>query len=325
MNLIKKIRKVLIGSAGTGTAFAAISSLRRVWSQSVHVVTMDINPPHLVTASLIADNFEQVPISSAPEFQEALLQIIQRYDIDTYLPLLPEEIELAARLRADGVIPSKVVVMAPSVAVSSACADKWVLSQLLSKNGVPTPKTALASDPFEAGGYFLKPKLATGSRGARKVNAEELTNAISGCEDKWIVQEICTAPEVTIDVFRSPSSGGNHVLCRERVEIKLGVSTKSRLFVDVELERLAKAIADMLDLTGSFCFQVMRNKSGWVVTDVNPRPGAATAMCAVTGNDFFAAAFACYWGEDVRRFFRPLVADQYVTRQYAEFLMGPLA
>ena len=125
-----------------------------------------------------------------------------------------------------------------------------------------------------------------------------------------------------MDVFYDPENDFIRVVCRERIETKSGVSTKARLFEDDELSRFARTIAVGLKLKGSFCFQVMRNSHGWVVTDVNPRPGAATAMCALTGNDFFAATFAYHWGEDARVFFRPLNGEQFVTRQYSEFLMG---
>jgi carbamoylphosphate synthase large subunit len=316
-------KNVLIGSAGTGTAFAAVCALRRVWSQSVKVVAMDINPRHLITASLLTDHFEQVPLFSESEFPATLLRILQHYKVDTYLPLFPEEIALAVRLREEGQIPTSITVMAPPLAACEACADKWILSQLLMKHGVPVPRTASADEPFSATEFFLKPKDGTGSRGARIVKATELPGLVGGSADKWIVQEICTAPEVTVDVFINKASKFQYVLCRERVEIKTGVSTKSRIFMDEKLGGFARIIAEILNLQGSFCFQVMRNSTGWVVTDVNPRPGAATAMCVVTGNDFFAASFASYWGEDFRRFFRPLDGEQFVTRQYAEFLMGP--
>jgi carbamoylphosphate synthase large subunit len=322
---MSKQRVILLGSAGTGTAFAAVCALRRVWSRSVVVIAMDINPMHLVTTSLLADHFEQVPLSASPEFSKALLGILQRYEVDTYLPLFPEEIALAAQLRSDGTIPASVNVMAPSSAACAACADKWMLDQLLQKSGVPVPKTAPASAPFAAEEFFLKPRSGTGSRGVRKVKAEELSDIVGGCADEWVVQEICKPSEVTVDAFHDSAEGFSHVICRERVEIKSGVSTKARLFEDAELGRIALALAEALKLTGSFCFQVMRNPAGWVVTDVNPRPGAATAMCVLTGNDFFAASFAHCWGEDARRFFSPLEGEKFVTRQYAEFLMGSKA
>jgi carbamoylphosphate synthase large subunit len=312
---------VLLGAAGTGTAFAAACALRRVWSQSVKIVAMDINPRHLVTTSLLADHFEQVPLSASPEFPAALLDILGRHKVDTYLPLFPEEIALAARLRAEGKIPKLVSVMAPPPAASVACADKMTLCHLLTQHGIPVPKTFLASEPFAAEEFFLKPRDGTGSRGARKVAAEECHKLVGSHASEWVLQEICSAPEVTVDAFCDPATGFDHAVCRERIEIKSGVSTKSRLFADEELRGYAQGISKALDLAGSFCFQVMRNAAGWVVTDVNPRPGAATAMCVLTGNDFFAATFARCWEVDTRQFFQPLEGECFATRQYAEFLM----
>src|SRR5579862_7662326 len=114
-----KRRVVLIGSAGTGTAFAAACSLRRVWSQSVVLIAMDINPAHLVTTALLADHFEQVPLSVSLEFPKVLLGIIDRYEVGTYMPLFPEEIVLAAKLRDEGRIPAAVTVMAPPPSASA--------------------------------------------------------------------------------------------------------------------------------------------------------------------------------------------------------------
>ncbi|MEY4386964.1 MAG: hypothetical protein RLY20_2247 [Verrucomicrobiota bacterium] len=315
-------KRVLIGSAGTGAGFAAACALRRVWSRSVYIVAMDINPGHLVTASLMADQFEQVPLSKSPEFAESLLRILEAHSIETYLPLFPEEIVLAARLHKTGRMPSAITVLAPPSSASEACADKWVLNQLLPKHNVRVPRSAIASNPWSADEFFLKPRDGTGSRGVRCVKRSELKSAVGERAVEWIVQELCAAPEVTVDAFCDPVSGFIRALCRERIEVKSGVATKCRLFEDDELSNFARGVAGALNLAGSFCFQVMRNASGWAVTDVNPRPGAATVMCAATGNDFIAATFARRWGEDVQRFFRPLAGEQFVTRQYSEFVMG---
>ena len=260
------------------------------------VVAMDINPRHLVTAGLLADHYEQVPLSAAPEFAPALLGVLQRYEVGNYLPLFPEEIMVAAKLRGEGHIPASVTVMAPPPAASAACADKWMLTQFLQKHGVPVPQTCLASEACPGQELFLKPRKGTGSHGARRAGAAELAALVGASPTDWVVQEICSAPEVTVDAFYDPLSGFNHAVCRERIEIKSGVSTKARLFADETLERFARSLAEALGLAGAFCFQVMRKLGAWVVTDVNPRPGAATAMCGVTGNDFFAATFARCWG-----------------------------
>lgn len=313
---------VLLGSAGTGTAFAAACALRRFWSRRVRIIAMDINPRHLVTTSLLADQFHQVPLSADAAFPAVLLEIVRQHAVDTYLPLFPEEVVLAARLRDEKQFQEAVKILVPSLAVARLCADKLALSEFLSGHGVLTPETASAGTPLTADEMFLKPRDGSGSRGARKVRRAELAEITGAAPDRWLVQEICLPPEVTVDAFVDGGAGFTRAICRERIEIKAGVSTKCRLFEDPELTCLAAKLAGALGINGSFCFQVMRHPGGWAVTDVNPRPGAATAMCAATGNDFIAATFAHCWGEDVRAFFRPLNSEQYVTRQYSEFVMG---
>lgn len=313
-------KRVLIGAAGTGTAFGAIAALRRVWSEHVYIVAMDVNPRHLVTASLLANHFEQVPAVASAQFLDVLAKIIRTHNLNTYMPLLPTEIALVAKLKAQNHLPATVSVLTPSPISSAICADKLELTRCLSSTGIAVPHTAIASNPFPADNYFIKPRKATGSRGASKISSAQLHNVSGNEADEWIVQEICSGPEITVDAFYSPEQEFLHAVCRERIEVKAGVSTKARLFMNAELEKLAARLADALQLTGSFCFQVMRGASNWVVTDVNPRPGAGTAMCLLTRNDFFAATFAYLWEEDPRVFFCPINGDVFVTRQYAEFL-----
>lgn len=313
---------VLLGAAGTGTAFAAACSLRRHWSRAVNIIAMDTNPLHLVTASLLSDHFEQVPGSASPEFSGALEKIIHRYNVDTYLPLMPPEIELSASLRDRDVLPRGLGLLAPSGRGGALCGDKWSLFEALRAREIPVPMTTLASRPFPSDWYLLKPRSGFGSRGVARVAARDLEAATAGIPENWIVQEPCESPEITVDAFCCAASGIRRSICRERIEVKSGVATKCRLFEDVRLHEYASTIAALLDFEGSFCFQVMRSRTEWVVTDVNPRPGAGSAMCNVTGNDFFAASFARVWGQNVEPFFTPLNEDVYVTRQYAEYVMG---
>ena len=313
---------VLIGSAGTGTAFGAVCALRRTWSQDLDLIAIDVNQRRLVTSALLADHFEQVPFSISSDFPHRLLELLKFYNVDTYLPLLPEEIAIASRLREEGLISANTIVVAPPMKSSIACEDKFALFQLLGKSGIPHPRTALANDPFIADEYFIKPRIGSGSHGVKLVSAHNLEEIVAPNSNAWIVQDQCMHPEVTVDVFYDPITEFSRVICRERLEVKAGVSVKARLFEDMGLESIAISLARTLSISGSFCFQVMQGSSGWVVTDVNPRPGAATSMCSLTGNDFFSATFAYHWREDFKRFFQPLDGHQFITRQYTDFFMG---
>lgn len=113
-------------------------------------------------------------------------------------------------------------------------------------------------------------------------------------------------------------------MCRERLEVKAGVSVKARVFDDPELSALAQKLGEELGLTGTFCFQVMRapDAGGWAITDVNPRPGAGTRMTVAAGVDVLAAMMADAWGEDPGVFLGPLAGERFVTRQYTEYAVG---
>lgn len=313
---------VLVGSAGTGTAFGAICALRRVWGTEIHVVAMDVNPAHLCTSSLLADSYEQIVPFADPDFPAALRSILIRHSVDTYLPLYPNEIELAAQfvLREPAILPYANLI--PKLDTALLCNDKARLSEFLTMFGMPIPRCWSGDPDLDASAFFVKPRSGTGSHGAKQITREALIEMPDSVRCKLLVQELCFGPEITVDVFVGTSEVGTRSLCRERLETKAGVATKCRVFHDAEIEAMASKLADCMQISGSFCFQLMRNSSGnFVVTDVNPRPGAATAMSVATGNDFFAATFANAWGEDCSRYFHVLNKDRYVTRQFTEFVM----
>jgi predicted ATP-grasp superfamily ATP-dependent carboligase len=308
-------KTVLVGCAGTGTAFAAVSALRRTWKHDVKIVCVDINPPHLVTASLLADAFDIVRPVSDQLYPVELVRIISKYKVTVYLPLMPEEIVIAASLKASLQTHQDLRILTPCEEFAVKVCDKWKIAQLLQGAGLPTPRTYLGSAPSLASQKLIaKPRFGCGSKGVR------ITQGGGQHEgDGNIFQEVCSGPEVTVDAFNDPATGFTWTVCRERLETKSGVSTKCRLYRDTELNELAASLARVAGLVGSFCFQVMRGDRGWMIIDVNPRPGAGTSMCLSTGNDFFSATFALAFGERYERHFNDFSAECFVTRQYADF------
>ena len=308
-------KAVLVGCAGTGTAFAAVSALRRTWKNDVKIVCVDINSPHLVTAALLADVFEVVRPVSDQLFPAELVRIIAKHKVTVYLPLMPEEIIIAASLKASLRAHQNLRILAPYEKFAVQVCDKWQTAQLLLGAGLPSPRTYLGSAAsLPSQNLIVKPRFGCGSKGVRITHGggHDLGN-----ED--IFQEVCSGPEVTVDAFNDPVRGFTWTVCRERLETKSGVSTKCRLFRDAELNDMAASLAMVAKLVGSFCFQVMRRNGSWMIIDVNPRPGAATNMCLTTGNDFFSATFALAFGENYERYFNEFVGECYVTRQYADF------
>jgi carbamoyl-phosphate synthase large subunit len=310
---------VWVGSAGSMTAFGVIRSLRERWP-ALPVVAADTNPRRLVAAAADADAFVRVPPAADPGFLDVLREGMERWQLDTFVPIHDAEIAVAASAAGDGRLPRGVVTTAPALAAVEACSDKLVTARLLSAAGVPVPRTVRGDTaPEWEGPSVAKPRNGVGSRGVRLLRDATERTALESSE-AFVLQAACVAPEITVDAFRSARDGWFAAVCRERIEVRAGIATRARVHVDPDLAELAQRAAVALGLTGSFCLQAMqdRNGEGWRVTDVNPRPGGATRMSVAAGMDFHAAALADAWGEDPMPYLPALERPRWVARGYVE-------
>ncbi|MBM3826714.1 MAG: ATP-grasp domain-containing protein [Verrucomicrobia bacterium] len=313
-------RNVIVGAAGSGTGFAAITSLRKNWGDGVFIVGLDTNPRQLVTASLLVDKFVQVPFASEPSFWETLQSEAVMLGESFFMPLLPEEVLAVAR---QGTLVSAVQslkVIGTELNAAEAILDKFTLFQKAHQSGMPCPKTELAKRGVTYSREFLlKPRFGYGSKGISRTSEGQLPAEVATPED-YIVQDYIHGPELTIDAFHQRSTGFTWSVCRERIEVKSGVSVKCRLFREKKFDEMASALASVFKLNGAFCFQVIQSPSGPKLIDLNPRPGAGTSMSALTGNDFFKAGFSLAFDEEYERCFAPFDEEVFVTRQYVDFL-----
>jgi len=308
--------RVLISSSGTGNAFASVMALKRNYP-NVFILTTDVNPANLVTASIYSDKHLVSPSIDNKSYVEFLITMIKQYEIDTFVPFIDTDIKIAASLWKINQFDNNLILQVKDPAIAEICENKFLTYQFLIKNGLPSPVTGTINQPFEADEYVLKPIRGFGSQ-IRILSKHDLSEVV-GLEN-YIFQEVCEGPEITIDVTSSKKYNFFKAICRERIQTKAGVCTKARIFQDSLLGELSFSIAKLLDLS-SFCFQVMKLRGDWVVTDINPRLGAGTALSSVTGNDFFSAMFAIMWALDPSKFHFDLKRDYYVTRQYSEYLM----
>lgn len=318
--VVKKVAKeyhtVLLGSAGVGTAYASAKALRKYFN--VKIIACDTNPAYLVTANLFADYYEKIAPVASKSFDDEIVHILNKYNIDTYIPFIDQEVYSAALLYEKGKIGKDVSLQLKQSSFVEICMDKYKAYQWLSANNLPTPNTSIVKDKNDLKiGFILKPRKGFGSV-IQKITSIDETKA-ANYED-FIMQESCIAPEITIDVHYSQQFDFFSFACRERIETKSGVCTKARIFFDESLGEIALMLAKKLDLS-SFCFQVMTLNNEFVITDINPRLGAGTAMSSAVGLDFFGAMFANLWDQNPEKYFTKSKEEKYVTRQYCEFVM----
>ena len=318
--------RVLLGTAGTGTTWGIAASLRECWGDKVRLIVTDLLPGHMVATSALADQFVQMPaVGDNDQFQSALLSVMEAESVDTYVPTYDPEIVAAARLR-DGGLLSGVRVLSPPLWTARTCLDKLAAACWLERSGFPAPiSVPFAEDAWSGSAVIVKPRRGVGSVGVTRVDTRDAWIGWCGRDDLdgWLAQELIAGPEITLDCFRSAQGGDSRVVCRERVEVKSGVCTKARIFDDPELASLAVEIGAGLELNGVYCLQAMRSPNrGWLVTDINPRPGAGTRLSAAVGVHFQAAWLADAWGLPTTDLLPPLERERWVVRQYQEIVLA---
>jgi len=317
---MKYYKSILLGSAGTGAAYSSAVSLRKNWGDSVKIISADINPANLVTASLLADKHIIIPLNIDNQYNATLLGVLINENINTYIPFIDQEIFIAAQLLEKNPEFQKISLQVKSSQIADLCNDKYKTFIFLSENNILTPDTHLLPAKISKDeNYIIKPRKGFGSKIIRIPNL--LTGISDFNSENFIFQHKCDKPEITVDVCFDKSSGFFKYICRERIEVKSGVCTKARLFYDEKIELIAFQIAEKLSLS-SFCFQIMNYNGEYAVTDINARLGAGTAMSVAAGFDFFSSMFAILWGDDPSVFFRPLQKEIFVTRQYSDFVMN---
>jgi hypothetical protein len=270
----------------------------------------------------LADRFVKAPYVADPDYAEWLEGMLAETGAALYVPLIDADIAIASRLGREGRTGSTRI-GAPPAASAAVCWDKLATHEWLRERGLPSPGTWLPPEaPDDAGELIAKSRFGQGSRGFR-VLSSSAPPAPGTLDEEAVVQERCEPPEVTIDTFLASDGTDFRAVCRERLETKAGICTKARVFEDEGLAALAEQVARGLGLSGGSCTQVMRRGDGWVVTDVNARPGAGTPLSTAAGVDVLGAVYADLLGcpfdrdEGLARLSR----DVYVVRHFDELVV----
>ena len=316
---MKEQCRFLVGSAGTGNAFATVQAIRKIYNTSAVIITMDTNPKHLITSTLFSNHHVKISPYQSPNFCKEIKKIVSKYRINIYIPFIDGEISIAAKMFENKEFPTDFRLQVSKLKFANICEDKLLTFKFLTKNKLSTPCVFSKKSDIKSENILCKPRFGFGSN-IDIIKKNEALLILSKEDQKFIIQDLCKGPEITIDVSYSKQWKHFNYVCRERLQIKSGVCTKARLFLDEDLKTLSLKLAQKLQLH-SFCFQVMKYKNKWAIIDINPRLGAGSSMSKAAGFDFFGAMIAILTNNDPKPFFINNFNECYVTRQYVDFLM----
>lgn len=325
---------ILITGAANETAFGFARALRARWGDGIFLVGTDREPAHLVAAEQFLDVYEPIAVPGGAERTEALLDLVDRYEVELVVPL--EDADLAPLAELEDLHGAETAI--DDIAIARQAVDRLAMADLIdatarSRDDLTSPRTTvLERTPWSRHGLAIKPRFHRGLTSVRVLTELDAYEATMASYTRWpgpvplVAQTLCTPPEFTIDVFRSKDGAEFRAVCRERLATLGGQCTQARVIDHPELAELTERLITGLRVTGLATVQVMDGPVGeWLVTDLTLRPSSGTALTITAGVDLYSRfvadrldlPFEADWTA-------PITEDRYVVRSFTEWLSpGP--
>jgi len=283
---------VLVSASGAPGTAALLRALRENGEREVRLVGTDLSERSV--GRHLCDSFHLVPAGTAPDFVDAMLDVVAREEVDVVLPQSSFDLQGLADQRDRFDVP--VLVSSPDTIVRSN--DKAESYALLHRLGVSAPqfrRVRGAAEVEEAAhelGYpdrpvCFKPVFSSGSRGFRVLDptvdrahqllyerpgsvAMRLEEAIELLPDEGgpdlLVMELATGDERTIDGI----ADGHRVVLghpKTREAVRAGLAMYFVTLEDPELMEISDRIVAELRIEWFFNIQLV----GEHVIEINPR------------------------------------------------------
>lgn len=278
------IFKVLITGAGTTNAISVLKSLRLNNDRSIRVYMGDTNPD--CAGVHLGDKFVCMPNAGDADFEEKVIEICQKLQIDLVIPIIDYEFknwsELYKNLLSKG---TRVVISNPRVI--DLCTKKDRTIKYFKSIGIPCPPTWHINQikdpktlPFP---IFIKPRCGRGSLNTfRADNVEEYLYYMRKHDD-MIVQPLLSGEEVTIDIISDFEGRFLGACPRLRVEVKSGQAYRSLTMDSPEIIEHGKTIVEGLPIVGPSNIQCFLTDNGPQFFEINPRFSAGSILSAKAG------------------------------------------
>jgi carbamoyl-phosphate synthase large subunit len=249
-----------------------------------HVIVTDVNP--LSPAVHAANRAFRVPLATAPDYLDAILEICLGERVRLVVPTIDDELVLfgraAARFRDHGIR-----VAASPAQTSELCDDKFATCEYLRARGIDAARSWLpanlpAEPPFP---LFIKPRRGRGSVGAFAVKSPRELAFFCEYVPDAVVQEFLDGPEYTIDMLCDFSGQPLSIVPRRRDVIRAGVTDRGRTVNDPMLIDVARRCAATLQFAGAVNIQCRVVDGRPVIFEINPRFSGGIPLTIHAGAD----------------------------------------
>lgn len=313
---------VLLTSAGRRT------SLTRAFQSAAHTLggrvwAGDMDP--LAAALQVADESVVLPPVDSSEYTSVLTEHVHTHEIDLLVPLIDTELGILAEAR-EQFREAGCHLLTSNASLIDLTFDKWASLQHFSAQQIRTPATWRPdhSSPDEwPDPVFVKPRRGSASQNACQMSRDKAARAVSGL-DAPIVQEVITAPEITVDALFDLEGTLIHYVPRLRIRTEAGESIQGRTLPHDEwapwLERVLRRVGS-LGARGPITMQAFRTEPDPTFSEINPRFGGGFPLAHAAGARYPTWILEMCSGTSISPRFGDYTEGLCMTRAYTEWFV----
>ena len=273
------MEKIVITGVGGPAGRASAVFFREA---GFHIVGTDI-----VHVAAPVDELSIVPPGDSPEFEYALMRVLEHGKPRLFIPTVTEELPQAARLkeRIRGLGVRTYLSNAEAIRIAN---DKYLTAIHLAFRSIAVPRTFADEDvrsAMEAGeilGYpfVAKPRVGRGGRGVKVYFSED--EAEKETRRNIVYQEFLGGEEYDVNLFAHPAGRPRASQILLKTSLKDGIVGNATGVSPVyrrDVLSLAVHAVDALNLEGPIDIDIRRDRNGAPkILDINARVGANVLM-----------------------------------------------
>jgi carbamoyl-phosphate synthase large subunit len=224
--------------------------------------------------------FFPAPSVADPSYMEFIKEIILKFGINVYIPLIDEEL-IKAKFEVEGF--NNVKVLTPTSEFCELSLNKFKLMKKLNEKSVSTINSWIGNDKPEWNfPIFVKPISGRGSRGIKKIFNKEQLNAYYLLEDyspnEILIQEFISGTEYTIGATVNNLNNLISVSIK-RVIRKKGITQIAVTEKNEIITNLVKQVVKELKPCGPINIQLFLTEDNEIkIFEINPRFSTTTIM-----------------------------------------------
>ncbi|MEW1545953.1 ATP-grasp domain-containing protein [Streptomyces tsukubensis] len=228
-----------------------------------------------------------VPLANDPDYPDAMADLCRDLAVEAVVAGIEPDLlplaQMADRLAADGVR-----LWLPGTWSVRACTDKALFHEVLTENGIATPRTWQPQEIDrvpDGTELVVKPRHGHGAQNVHFVHRREHARVLCELVPKAIVQERIYGREFTADCLVDRNGRASAVL-RHRDLVKGGLATVSTTFDDPNVQDLVEQTLSAVGARGLCCVQGFVSGDGTVtITELNLRISGGYPLTEAAGAD----------------------------------------